>query len=77
MIEDEKGRGVSEEAALGLGLYLMNKLLNIYSTDEERMALVKFFVRNDQLPEAIALRFRQQVGVNRLQKTVSNATSLR
>ena len=68
MIDDEKGRGVNEEAALGLGLYLMNKVLNIYPTDEERMALVKFFVRDDKLPEPIAQRFRQQVGVNRLRR---------
>ena len=32
------------------------------------MALVKFFVRDDELPEAIARRFRQQVGVNRLRR---------
>ncbi|MBF0362177.1 MAG: hypothetical protein HQK49_14270 [Oligoflexia bacterium] len=67
MIDSEKNRGINKENMV-MGMYLVNNMLNLYDKAEERLALVKFLIKNVPLPYDIASRVKSQIGENRLRR---------
>lgn len=64
MIEDAKVRRNKKQEVLGL--FVVNNMLNIYQSAQDRLALVKFLIKNENLPPKIETQVRQQIGLNRL-----------